>query len=900
MSIRIGASRIGPRVEGVRARRDRLPLIRLAGVLVAVMLGCVPATVILAQTVAQQAQTPKDRQAQKATVKEQTGQSDMLVEADELVYDKDNNTVSAVGHAKVYYQGRVLQADKVTYYRDKKQVLAEGNAKFTDEQGNVYYGTTFELTDDFKSGFINSLLVETKDKTRFAAPHAERAEGETTTFESGTYTACEPCKDDPTKPPLWQVRAKRIIDNHTDQKIYYEDAWLEFYGWPVFYSPYFSAPDPSVRRASGFLAPRFYGGNYVGFGVGVPYFWALAPNYDLTIEPSVLTQQGLLGDIEWRHRLENGSYSIRVNGISQLDPQAFPAKPYGANNLKYRGAIESTGKFFFNQDWKYGWDVAGATDKFFFQNYKIRAPNITVFDYNGAREAISQVYLTGKGGRSWFDLRGFYFETLNGLDYQKQLPVAAPVLDYDRRFDGPALLGGEFTVNANMQNINRTAADFADTVFRADPLSPNYVNTFYFNTTNLPGSTYGNVYNACAFYTKADCIVRGVPGDYARGSIDLSWRRRIIDDFGEVWEPFAYFKGQASLSNIDTSGYNNANIANFLSPDQSFGARTMPAIGLQYRFPFVATSDWGTSVIEPIAQVIVRPSESRIGHLANEDAQSLVFDDTTLFQWDKFSGYDRMEGGSRANAGLQYTFLSKGGGVYNLLFGESYQFAGTNSFAVGDLVNTGLESGLDNQRSDFVGRFQMTPFTGFSGTVRGRFDSENFGAKRLEATSTLLPFQALDLFPDDKNLRSLAFTATYAHIDAQPEIGQPFRRNALNLSTSWNAWNDWTVTYGITFDLSHHLDPALVTVTSTGTAALHYSHGLWAPLSNVIVAQYKNDCCTFKAQYVTGYSTSTYGARVKDETVLFTLELRTLGVLSYSSDVTSIYNSLDGVNTTTK
>jgi LPS-assembly protein len=892
MSIRIGGSRIGPRVENARARRAT----RLAVVLAAALLVCAPATVILAQSTPQVAQAPKDREAQKEAAKGQSGKPEMLVEADELVYDKDHNTVSASGHAKVYYQGRVLQADKVTYYRDKKQVLAEGNAKLTDEQGNVYYGTVFELTDDFKSGFINSLLVETKDKTRFAAPHGERSEGETTTFESATYTACEPCKDDPTKPPLWQVRAKRIIDNHTEHKVYYEDAWLELYGWPVFYMPYFSAPDPSVRRQSGFLAPRFYGGSNIGFGMGVPFFWALAPDYDVTLTPSILTQQGVLGEVEWRQRLANGTYSIRVSGIDQLDPQAFPAPPYGANNLKLRGSVESQGKFFINEDWKYGWTIAGATDKFFFQNYKIRAPNITVFDYNGAREAISQAYLTGKGDRSWFDLRGFYFETLNGYDWQKQLPVAAPVFDYDRRFDVPSMIGGEFTVNANMQNIRRYAGDFADTVFRSDPLSPNYLNTYYFNTNNLPGSTYGNVYNACAIYNKTYCIVRGIPGDYTRGSIDLSWRRRIIDDLGEVWEPFAYFKGQLSYTNLDTTGYNNANIANFLSPDQSFGARTMPAIGLAYRFPFVATADWGTSVIEPIAQVITRPSESRIGHLANEDAQSLVFDDTTLFQWDKFSGYDRMEGGSRANAGLQYTLQAKNGGTYNVLVGESYQFAGTNSYAVGDLVNAGLESGLNTHRSDFVGRVQAAPFSWFSTTVRGRFDNEDFGAKRLEVNSTLLPFQAFDLFPDNKNFRSLTLSGTYAHIDAQPDIGRPFRQNALNLNASWNVWSDWTLNYGITFDLSHHDDPILTYVPSTGEPILHYSHGLWTPLSNVIYAQYKNDCCTFKAQYVTGYATSNYGARVKDETILLTLELRTLGAISYSSDVTGYYNQLDGIN----
>ncbi|MFI5011664.1 MAG: LPS-assembly protein LptD [Hyphomicrobiales bacterium] len=877
-----------------------MPLTRLAGVLVAVVLGC-------ALSASVEAQTP-DHNAQKAAAKQASGQSDMLVEAKEMVYDKDKNTVSAVGNAKVYYQGKVLEADKVTYYRDQKRVLAEGNAKLTDEQGNVFYGTTFELTDDFKNAFMNSLLVVSKEtpaasgnpayRTRFAGPRAERVEGETTTVQNGTYTACEPCKDDPTKPPLWQVRAKRIIDNHIEHKVYYEDAWLELYGWPVAYMPYFSAPDPSVRRASGFLAPHFFGGSNVGYGVGVPYFWALAPDYDVTITPSYLTQQGFLGEVEWRQRLSNGAYSIKVSGINQQDPNAFSAPPYGASNKKFRGSVESTGRFFINENWKYGWDVAGATDKWFFHDYKVRSPNITWYDFNQFREAVSSVYLTGKGERSWFDLRGSYFETLNGLDYQKQIPVAAPVLDYDRRFNGPSFLGGEFTLNANMENVHRQAGDFLDTKFRGNPspLNPNYFNTFLFNQNNSVG--YGNIYDACAIYSKATCLVRGIPGDYARASVDLSWRRRIIDDFGEVWTPFAYFKGQGSLTNIDTSGYNNIQIGNFISPSQDFGVRAMPAIGLEYRFPFVAASDWGTSVIEPIAEVIARPNESRIGHLPNEDAQSLVFDDTNLFQWDKYSGYDRMEGGTRANAGVQYTFTTKGGAYVNALVGESYALAGLNSFSRGDLANVGLDSGLTTKRSDLVGRVRFEPFGWFSTTVRGRLDERDLAANRLEVTSSLVPFQAFNWFPDNKNLRSLTFSAGYAHIAAQPDLGQFYRRNALNVGGSWNFWSDWTVSGGITYDLSNHLVPTVL--SNDPTVPLHYSHGLFEPSSTSLMLQYKNDCCTLKGQYVTGYSTSSYGGRVHDETVMFTLELRTLGAFSYSSDVTSLYNSVDGISSTTK
>ena len=76
-----------------------------------------------------------------------------------------------------------------------------------------------------------------------------------TVFNSGVYTACEPCKAHPERPPLWQVRAAKIIENQQTHVVYYEDAWLEVAGVPVAYIPYFSAPDPTVTRQSGLLAP---------------------------------------------------------------------------------------------------------------------------------------------------------------------------------------------------------------------------------------------------------------------------------------------------------------------------------------------------------------------------------------------------------------------------------------------------------------------------------------------------------------------------------------------------------------------------------------------------------------------------------------------------------------------
>ena len=72
----------------------------------------------------------------------------------------------------------------------------------------------------------------------------------------------------------------------------------------------------------------------------------------------------------------------------------------------------------------------------------------------------------------------------------------------------------------------------------------------------------------------------------------------------------------------------------------------------------------------------------------------------------------------------------------NVLFGQSYQLAGRNSFRQADLANVGLESGLDNRASDYVGRFQLTLNKNFSFVTRGRFDQEDFSLNRLEAGFT--------------------------------------------------------------------------------------------------------------------------------------------------------------------
>ena len=133
----------------------------------------------------------------------------------------------------------------------------------------------------------------------------------------------------------------------------------------------------------------------------------------------------------------------------------------------------------------------------------------------------------------------------------------------------------------------------------------------------------------------------------------------------------------------------------------------MPTVGLEYRFPLIDSYFWGSQVIEPIGQLIIRPDEQRIGELPNEDAQSLVFDTSTLFEANKFSGFDRTEGGIRANLGIQQLLQFNNGVSINTLIGQSYSLSKFNSFEESDIANTSGDSGVDARVSDYIGSIYL-------------------------------------------------------------------------------------------------------------------------------------------------------------------------------------------------
>ena len=802
------------------------------------------------------AQTLNDRFGKKEGEKDR-----LLVQAKELIYDSKNETVSANGNAQVYYQGRVLEADRVIYDQKARRVYAEGRVRMTESDGTISHAERMDLTDDFRTGFIDSLKTDTADRTHLSSPRVERVEGNSV-FDKGIYTACDACKDDPTKPPLWQVRAKRVIHKNDEQTIYYEEATLELYGMPVAYLPFFSAPDPSVKRKSGWLAPHYIVKDKLGFGVATPYFWAITPSSDLTVTPTLMTRQGVLMDAEYRQRMVNGSYTIRGIGILQRDPGAFADAPLGAGNRTFRGSVDSTGEFWLNEKWRFGWDVGFATDKYFSQDY--RAQNLTL-TANYFRERTSQVFLTGQADRGFFDLRGYYFQGLSAYDRQDQQPLVAPSLDYNKTFDvRPQVsggLGGQVEIDLNLTAISRQQAVFES------------------SGTQLRDSTYG-LYSTCATFDRANCMLRGIAGEYTRATATATWKRQFVDGIGQVWTPFTFANLNGSWLSLDKTGTyyagssllgRNTDQMTFLgNAADTFRGRLLTGIGMDYRLPLMTRTGGVTHVIEPIAQVILRPDEVTDRALVNEDAQSLVFDDTNLFALSKYSGYDRFEGGLRANYGGQYTARFDAGGYANLMLGQSYQMAGRNSYANPDAANVGLGSGLDTKQSDYVARAAFSPNGNYSFVAKSRMDPNDYHLRRLD----LLASGRFGMFTT---------SLQYARYEAQPLLGYDKRREGIVASTGYSFDTNYYVNGTVIFDMTRHLYN-----TGTGSSPLFSVAGLG------LGAGYRDECATLSVNYTSTYPQNST-ATTRNQTLVFQLVLRTLGEARVSTSVAGLFGN-DGVS----
>ncbi|CBI76239.1 Organic solvent tolerance protein [Bartonella clarridgeiae 73] len=686
----------------------------------------------------------------------QNTKSPLLLSADKLIYNRDANTISAQGNVQIEYDNNKAVAQRVTYNQKTGRVIAKGNVKIIQKDGNKIYSNYIDMTKDFGEGFVNSLRIKTTNNTYFKAENAKRSKNQITIFNNAIYTACELCHKKLDRAVSWQIKAKKIIWDNVKKTIRFENGHFETFGIPILYFPIVELPDPTVKRASGLLAPHFFYADNLGIGVKNSYFWNLSPYNDFTLSATVYTKQGLLTEGTWHQRLKTGYYNIHFAHIYQINPQNFGNDKIDSQNTN-RYMLATKGDFRINSRWVYGWNIFAQSDRDFSRTYKLE-------NYSDPVQ-ISQFYLNGLADQNYFDMRFYRFNIQNSMfkdtlnEHHSQQAWVLPSIDYSF-IPNKSVHTGKLTFRSNIQSIYRRHADFSN--------------------TNWQG------------YLLKSPQLFGIAGNSFRLTSELEWKKRFNTKNGLILTPIFALRIDASIINthnnhiasIENGSLKNFNIA-------SSKIRSMATAGLELRYPFLITAGISTHILEPTAQIFMRNNEQYIGQLPNEDAQSLVFDTTTLFQRDKFSGYDRIEGGTRANIGLRYSgSFNNNWSLYGLV-GQSFHLAGKNSFAEKDFININVNahSGLATARSDYVTMFEANHNRGFSIASRGRFYKKTGKIRRGELEAS-------------QKWSNLWASMQYAYISNQPSDEHTQNRQEISFQVGLKFSNYWSINNSASYDLA--------------------------------------------------------------------------------------------------
>jgi len=269
-----------------------------------------------------------------------------IINSEKSTYDKKNEVIISYKNSNLLLEnGYNIKSNQIIYHIGKRLVSSDQKTTFTDTDGNTVVTDMFQydmeknlfssigkikVTDINKNKYnFKEIYVDTKSKEmiasdvsvimdqenfgvnkksdpRFVSNSASILKNQTT-FTKGVFTICKRRGD---KCPPWSLQAREIKHDKIKKTIYYDSALLKVYGVPIFYFPKFYHPDPTVKRQSGFLAPFFTDSTITGTGFGLPYFWAIAENRDLTFTPKFYANENILLLNEYRQAFKNGFLTL--------------------------------------------------------------------------------------------------------------------------------------------------------------------------------------------------------------------------------------------------------------------------------------------------------------------------------------------------------------------------------------------------------------------------------------------------------------------------------------------------------------------------------------------------------------------------------------------------------------
>jgi LPS-assembly protein len=371
--------------------------------------------------------------------------------ADEVEYDRERGIVTARGKVEAWQGERFLRADEFIYDRNTQIAIVRGNVELLEADGQILYAQEAELGEGFRDGVLSEVRARLAQNARMAGNGARRTGGTITDLSRVVYSSCNLCANDPTRPPLWQMRARLATQDRETQRISYRDATIQIGGVPVIYTPFFSHPDPQTPRASGFLFPTLGYTRFLGAFAQTPYFWAIDAQQDLLVTPTFAQQVLPNLGLEYRRRFNTGDLQIQgsIGYFGGNDARRISANL--RTNEEISGHVFARGRFGLGENWRIGFDVNRASSEAYLRTYR--------FEFR--RVLTSQVFLEGFWGTEGYariDARAY--QGLRTTDDTRQIPVVAPNA-FGEWAPRRKYLGGDLTLDVGALGLTRPVGAYS-------------------------------------------------------------------------------------------------------------------------------------------------------------------------------------------------------------------------------------------------------------------------------------------------------------------------------------------------------------------------------------------------------------------------------------------------------
>ena len=225
----------------------------------------------------------------------------------------DNEIGNYSGRVEMSRADQSAQSNNANYDRVSQTLDLQGDVYYSEDELALHSDSaTLKLASD-QARLRETQFIFPAAPLRGSAAAIYRDNKFLSHYQDVKYTSCRPGNQD------WALHASELKLNRETGKGSAKDAWLEFKGVPVFYSPYLAFPVDN-RRMSGFLAPSFGNTQNGGFNLSVPYYWNIAPNYDATLNPKYFSKRGVLfgGDFRYLTKSSAGTASVEYMPDDEL------------------------------------------------------------------------------------------------------------------------------------------------------------------------------------------------------------------------------------------------------------------------------------------------------------------------------------------------------------------------------------------------------------------------------------------------------------------------------------------------------------------------------------------------------------------------------------------------------